>query len=37
VYLDDLRAEDGQEALDGVRRTSRELWTIAAEHQPTSW
>jgi len=37
VYLDDLPAEDGQEALDGVRRTSRELWTIAAEHQPTSW
>ncbi len=37
MYLDDLPAEDGQEALDGVRRTSRELWTIAAEHQPTSW
>lgn len=37
VYLDDLAANDGEDNLDGVRRTSRELWTIAAAQQPTSW
>jgi hypothetical protein len=37
VYLDDVAAGEDEEKLDGVRRTSRELWTIAAEQQPTSW
>ncbi|MDQ3504536.1 MAG: hypothetical protein M3446_02375 [Actinomycetota bacterium] len=37
VYLDDISTGSGAEMLDGVRRTCRELWTIAAEHQPTSW
>jgi len=37
VYLDDLPATDGQEPLDGVRRTCHELWAIAADLQPKSW
>ncbi len=37
VYLDDLPSGEDEEKLDGVRRTARELWTIAAEQQPTSW
>ncbi len=40
VYLDDLPAvegPDGHDSQDGVRRTYRELWTIAGEQQPTSW
>jgi len=37
VYLDDLAAGDGQEPLDGVRRTCHELWSVASAQQPNSW
>jgi len=37
VYLDDLPERDGQQPLDGVRRTFHELWAVAAEQQPKTW
>ncbi|MDQ3734466.1 MAG: hypothetical protein M3400_10785 [Actinomycetota bacterium] len=37
VYLDDLAERDGQEPLDGIRRTFHELWQVACEKQPKTW